>query len=177
MSGTRVNVALNATRNRRASHGLPDFLEEPGKKRLKRAWRDSCIESLAEDTVMHTGEHSLAAPAVKALRKVVVVNGNPEVLELLESALDGGRYDLVFADAGQHAYSIIKREQPDLVVLAVKIDVMEGFQLLSMLKLDRDTRRIPVVTYTTDSTDDDAEDEDDEDTTFEFEPRIPLRLH
>ena len=77
---------------------------------------------------MHTGEHSLAAPAIKALRKVVVVNGNPEVLELLKSALDGGRYDLVFADAGQHAYSIIKREQPDLVVLAVRIDVMEGFQ-------------------------------------------------
>ena len=66
----------------------------------------------------------------------------------------------VFADAGQHAYSIIKREQPDLVVLAVRIDVMEGFQLLSMLKLDPGTRRIPVVTYTTDSSDDDSEDED-----------------
>ena len=84
------------------------------------------------------------------------MNGNPEVLELLESALDGGRYDLVFADAGQHAYSIIKREQPDLVVLAVKIDEMEGFQLLSMLKLDPDTRKLPVVTYTSDTSDSDG---------------------
>lgn len=126
---------------------------------------------------MHTGEHILAAPAVKALRKVVVVNGNPEVLELLESALDGGRYDLVFADASQHAYSIIKREQPDLVVLAVRIDAMEGFQLLSMLKLDPDTRKIPVVTYTSDSNDDDVEDDDYEDSGLEFEPRTPLRLN
>ncbi len=126
---------------------------------------------------MHTGERSLAAPAVKALRKVVVVNGNPEVLDLLESALDGGRYDLLFADAGQHAYSIIKRERPDLVVLSVRIDVMEGFQLLSMLKLDPDTRAIPVVTYA-DSSDDEA-DEDDEDVAddLDFGPRMPMRLH
>jgi len=123
------------------------------------------------------GEHSLAAPAVKALRKVVVVNGNPEVLELLESALDGGRYDLVFADAGQHAYSIIKREQPDLVVLAVKIDEMEGFQLLSMLKLDPDTRKLPVVTYTSDTSDSADEDDEYDDSGFDFEPRMPLRLH
>lgn len=126
---------------------------------------------------MHTGEHNLAAPAVQALRKVVVVNGNPEVLELLESALDGGRYDLVFADAGQHAYSIIKREQPDLVVLAVRIDAMEGFQLLSMLKLDRDTRKIPVVTYTSDSNDDEVEDDDYDDSALDYEPRTPLRLN
>ena len=65
----------------------------------------------------------------RAPRKVVVVNGNSEVLELLESALDGGRYDLLFADAGQHAYSLIKREQPDLVVLSVNIEAAEGFQL------------------------------------------------
>jgi len=111
------------------------------------------------------------------VQKVVVVNGNPEVLELLESALDGGRYDLVFADAGQHAYSIIKREQPDLVVLAVKIDEMEGFQLLSMLKLDPDTRKLPVVTYTSDTSDSADEDDEYEDSGFDFEPRIPLRLH
>jgi CheY-like chemotaxis protein len=176
MSKARVNVALNATENRGASYGLPDFPAEPSK--LGPNERGAILESESgEDTVMHTGEHSLAAPAIKALRKVVVVNGNPEVLELLESALDGGRYDLVFADAGQHAYSIIKREQPDLVVLAVKIDAMEGFQLLSMLKLDRDTRKIPVVTYTSNSSDADEEDDDYDDGGADFEPRMPLRLH
>jgi CheY-like chemotaxis protein len=61
-------------------------------------------------------------------------------------------------------------------VLAVKIDAIEGFQLLSMLKLDPDTRKIPVVTYTSDTSDDD-EDDDYEDSGLEFEPRVPLRLH
>ncbi len=109
-------------------------------------------------------------------RKVVVVDGNPQVLTLLESALDGGRYDLLFANAGEHAYSLIKREQPDLVVLSVHIDELEGFQLLSMLKLDQDTESIPVVTYTNnleDTSDDEMDIEDAADRT----PHVPLRLN
>jgi putative two-component system response regulator len=88
------------------------------------------------------------------MQKVVVVNGAPDVLELLESVLDGGRYDLLFADASSHAYSLIAREQPHLVVLCTSIDRADGFQLLSMLKLDPRTRDIPVVTYTTESEED-----------------------
>lgn len=113
--------------------------------------------------------------AAPAPRKVVVVDGNPQVLTLLESALDGGRYDLLFANAGEHAYSLIKREQPDLVVLSVHIDELGGFQLLSMLKLDQDTESIPVVTYTNnlEDADDDIEDDDPADRA----PHTPLRLN
>ena len=46
------------------------------------------------------------------------------------------------------AYSHIKRVQPDLVVLCVHFDNMDALQVLSMLKLDDDTRTIPVLTYT-----------------------------
>jgi CheY-like chemotaxis protein len=117
------------------------------------------------------------ALAARTPRKVVVVNGNADVLELLESALDGGRYDLLFADAGQHAYSLIKREQPDLVVLSVNIEAAEGFQLLSMLKLDPATEHIPVVTYTTHGTDDEQDDDEYGDERPLQAPHIPMRLH
>ena len=60
---------------------------------------------------MQTAGQQVALEA-RATRKVVVVNGNSDVLELLESALDGGRYDLLFADAGQHAYSLSLQERP-----------------------------------------------------------------
>jgi len=113
----------------------------------------------------------------RATRKVVVVNGNSDVLELLESALDGGRYDLLFADAGQHAYSLIKREQPDLVVLSVNIEAAEGFQLLSMLKLDAATQHIAVVTYTTQGSEDEPGEDDYSDERPLQTPHIPMRLH
>ena len=126
---------------------------------------------------MRTAERELTADVARAPRKVVVVNGNAEVFAMLEAALDGGRYDLLFAEAGEHAYSIIKREQPDLVVLSVRIDAMDGFQLLSMLKLDPGTRHIPVVTYTTEGEDEADSDESGESEGLEFTPQAPMRLH
>lgn len=126
---------------------------------------------------MRTVERGLTAHVARASRKVVVVNGNPEVFAMLEAALEGGRYDLLFADAGEHAYSLIKREQPDLVVLSVHIDELEGFQLLSMLKLDPGTRRIPVVTYTNDGDTESEADEEADNEGLEFTPQAPMRLH
>ena len=82
-------------------------------------------------------------------QKVVIVNGNAEILELLETVLDAGHYDVVFVESNAHAYSQIKRVQPNLVILCVCIDDLDGFQVLSMLKLDEATRDIPVLTYTT----------------------------
>src|SRR5438552_15475843 len=96
-------------------------------------------------------------PAANAL-KVVIVNGNPEMLELLDTMLAAGHYDVVFVESSQHAYSQIKRVQPNLVILCVRIDDAEGFQVLSMLKLDAGTRDIPVLTYTTEDTDESEEE-------------------
>jgi CheY-like chemotaxis protein len=90
---------------------------------------------------------NLRAPIVT--QNVVIVNGSPEILELLETVLDAGHYDVVFVESNEHAYSQIKRVHPDLVILCVRIDDMDGFQVLSMLKLDADTRSIPVLTYAT----------------------------
>ena len=94
-------------------------------------------------------------------QKVVIVNGNAEVLELLETVLDAGHYDVVFVESSRHAYSQIKRVQPNLVILCVRIEDADGFQVLSMLKLDEETRSIPVLTYTTESDADDAEEDED----------------
>jgi len=83
------------------------------------------------------------------VQKVVVVNGGVGVLGMLEVVLDAGRYDMVFVESSDHAYSQIKKVLPNLVILCARIEQLEGFQLLTMLKLDPDTRTIPVLTYTT----------------------------
>ena len=79
---------------------------------------------------------------------------------MLETVLDAGHYDVVFVESNAHAYSQIKRVQPNLVILCVRIDDMDGFQVLSMLKLDEETREIPVLTYTNEYEAQSAEDED-----------------
>jgi PleD family two-component response regulator len=86
---------------------------------------------------------------VPPIQKVVVVNGNTEVLGMLETVLDAGRYDMVFVESADRAYSQVKKVLPNLVILCARLDQLDGFQLLTMLKLDPETRTIPVLTYTT----------------------------
>jgi CheY-like chemotaxis protein len=88
-------------------------------------------------------------PTATTAQKVVIVNGTSEILDLLETVLDAGHYDVVFVESSEHAYSQIKRVQRNLVILCVRIAEPDGFQVLSMLKLDDETRSIPVLTYTT----------------------------
>ena len=84
-----------------------------------------------------------------AMQKVVIVNGSTDMLAMLETVLAAGHYDVVFVESSEHAYSHIKRVQPNLVILCMSLEDSGGFQVLSMLKLDDETRRIPVLTYAT----------------------------
>ena len=87
--------------------------------------------------------------AATQVQKVVVVNGNTEVLGMLETVLDAGRYDMVFVESSDRAYTQIKKVLPNLVILCTRIEELDGFQLLTMLKLDQETKNIPILTYTT----------------------------
>ena len=94
-----------------------------------------------------------------ASQKVVVVSKQAHLTGLLETVLDSGNYDVVVVESTEHAYSHIKRIEPRLVIVCLDIDDLEGFQVLSMLKLDPHTRDIPVVTCTASH---DASDQGDE---------------
>jgi PleD family two-component response regulator len=107
-------------------------------------------------TTTGTGTGIRTSPAVQ---KVVIVNGSPDVMALLEAVLDAGHYDIVFVESNEHAYSDIKRVRPHLVILCMRIEDRDGFLVLSMLKLDDETRRIPVLTYTTEYEGQDADNE------------------
>ena len=80
------------------------------------------------------------------MQKVVIVNGTTDILDLVQPVLNAGNYDVVFVESNDHAYCHIKREHPSLVILCLDMHEREGFQVLSMLKLDEDTRTIPLLT-------------------------------
>lgn len=92
-------------------------------------------------------------------QQVVVVSKQSQLNGLLETVLDAGQYDVVFVESTEHAYSHIKRLSPHLIIVCLDIDDLDGFQVLSMLKLDDETKHIPVVTCTTTEEDHTTEDE------------------
>src|SRR5688572_11307903 len=101
----------------------------------------SAVTTSVSPSTARTADPSPSAAA----QKVVIVNGSTGTLELFETMLEAGRYDIVFVESNEHAYSQIKRVQPNLVILCVRMEDAEGFQVLSMLKLDEETRQIPIL--------------------------------
>ena len=92
-------------------------------------------------------------------QQVVVVSKQSQLNGLLETVLDAGQYDVVFVESTEHAYSHIKRLTPHLIIVCLDIDDLDGFQVLSMLKLDDETKGIPVVTCTVSQVDQMTDDE------------------
>jgi PleD family two-component response regulator len=118
--------------------------------------------------------------AVTQVQKVVVVDGNAEVLNMLEAVLDAGRYDMVFVESSSNAYTQIKKVIPNLVIVCARIEHLEAFQLLTMLKLDPETSDIPVLTYTTEYEGQDLEGviaqmaEEEEELPLTSRPALPM---
>jgi CheY-like chemotaxis protein len=121
--------------------------------------------------------NAVARPQATPVQKVVIVNGSGDVLDLLDTAVRAGYYDVVLVESVEHAYSQIKRSQPDLVVLYLPMHDVHSFQVLSMLKLDASTRDIPVITYTVEF-EAESEDLDDDISEGELAPVMPaLRMN
>lgn len=99
-------------------------------------------------TASHEGT-SRREGATRILQKVVIVNGGSGVATRFEPVLEAGHYDVVIVESLSHAYSQVKRVRPDLVILCLDLDDAEGFRVLSMLKLDPDTRAVPLLTVAT----------------------------
>jgi len=89
-----------------------------------------------------------AAETAPRAQTVVIVNGTQDMLEVLDTVLEPGHYDVVFADSTNDAYSLIRRVKPHLVLVGLRVDHLDGYQVLSMLKLDPETSHIRIVTCT-----------------------------
>ena len=76
---------------------------------------------------------------------LLVVEDIPDILNLLEATLTFKGYRVVTARDGQEALEIIQKEHPAMVITDILMPKMDGFSLVHRLRLDPETRRIPVV--------------------------------
>lgn len=80
-------------------------------------------------------------------RPVLCVDDEPTNLALLRQVL-GDQFRLVFARNGADALAGAKKHQPSLILLDVDMPDMNGFEVCRQLKMDSETRDIPVIFVT-----------------------------
>ncbi len=77
--------------------------------------------------------------------KLLIVEDNPNVLELLEVTLRFKGYPVITARNGEEALVIITREKPALIITDILMPKMDGFALAHTLRKDVRTARIPII--------------------------------
>ena len=80
-----------------------------------------------------------------AKQKILIVDDEPFNVDYIEQELEDAGYETTSAVNGQEALDKVVSEIPDLVLLDIMMPVMDGFEVLSRLKENPETRGIPVI--------------------------------
>jgi two-component system, OmpR family, alkaline phosphatase synthesis response regulator PhoP len=80
--------------------------------------------------------------------KVLVVDDNPQNLELILAYLEDVDCQCMSAEGGQEALEIIKNTPPDLVLLDVMMPKISGFEVCKRIKGNPESADIPVIMVT-----------------------------
>lgn len=82
------------------------------------------------------------------MAKILVVDDEPDMVEMIKAALEGAAYQVIAAYDGQEGVEKAKSEKPDAIILDIMMPVKDGFTACKELKGDPACRDIPVLILT-----------------------------
>lgn len=80
--------------------------------------------------------------------RVVCVEDEPEMIDLIRLILGRKGFEVVGANGGKEALGIVRDENPDLVLLDLMMPDMDGWEVYQQLKADAALASIPVIVVT-----------------------------
>ena len=83
-----------------------------------------------------------------SVAKILVVDDETRVREMLKFRLEFLDYGVVEATNGRDALEVATTEKPDLILLDVMMPEIDGFQACTRLKENEETKQIPVIMLT-----------------------------
>jgi two-component system alkaline phosphatase synthesis response regulator PhoP len=82
------------------------------------------------------------------MAKILVVDDEPDMVEMIKAALEGAAHQVIAAYNGQEGIEKAKDEKPDAIILDIMMPVKDGFAVCKELKGDPTCRDIPVLILT-----------------------------
>lgn len=82
------------------------------------------------------------------VKRLLMVDDEPEILRLVESRLKANGYEVLTALDGLTALEIAKKEKPDLIILDLMLPKMDGYKVCGLLKKDSRYSKIPIILFT-----------------------------
>jgi len=90
-------------------------------------------------------------------KKILIVEDDKMIATMYETKLKQSKHDVIIADNGSQGLDLAVKEKPDLVLLDVILPQMDGFSVLQELRLNANTKEIPIIMLTNLGTSEDQE--------------------
>src|ERR1700747_430478 len=99
---------------------------------------------------LHTAERRKAPAYQQNARRnrILIVEDNTVSLTLLEQLLKAHGYEVLGIPEGLQALDLAREEQPDLILMDIRLPDISGFKVTRLLKQDQRTKTIPIVAVT-----------------------------
>jgi DNA-binding response OmpR family regulator len=81
-------------------------------------------------------------------KKIVIVEDEPDILEVLSYNLKREGYEVLTASDGVAALALIRRETPDLILLDLMLPGMDGIEICGSIKKDPQTQNCLIIMVT-----------------------------
>jgi DNA-binding response OmpR family regulator len=80
--------------------------------------------------------------------KILIIEDDRFLIKLYSSKLRREGFEVMEAVSGEEGLSKVLREKPDLVLLDLVLSQKSGFEILSEIKMNPETKSIPVIVLT-----------------------------
>jgi DNA-binding response OmpR family regulator len=77
--------------------------------------------------------------------KILVIDDDVVSLRFVSSLLREKGYEVLVAEDGEHGWHLAVSQRPDLIVTDLVMPYRDGFQLVSVIRADRELSKIPIV--------------------------------
>jgi CheY-like chemotaxis protein len=79
---------------------------------------------------------------------ILIVDDSPMIVDVFATMLERGGYRPITALSGEECLEVLKTDQPDLILLDIMMEPMDGWETLEKIKASPATSNIPVLMLT-----------------------------
>jgi two-component system response regulator VicR len=84
----------------------------------------------------------------KPTKRLAYIEDEAEMIDLVRMILGRRGYTILGATGGREGLELVRKEQPDLVLLDLMMPDMDGWDVYHQIKSEETTRHIPVIVIT-----------------------------
>lgn len=82
------------------------------------------------------------------MKKILIVEDELAYIKLLQDQLTLKGYEVITAKDGKEGLSMAQKEKPDMILLDIRMPVMDGMMMLSLLRKDKSGKATKVIMLT-----------------------------